>query len=80
MLKTGNLSKKQAQNALSGKLNKTKSQQENQKEKQGDKSEKQAQNEQIYVKTRPKLHFAINQNSKSTIKLVKKQFTEQYLQ
>jgi len=51
--KIGNLTAKKAQNALAGKFNKTKNQQENQIKNQGDKSEKQAQNEQILTKTRP---------------------------
>jgi len=44
------LSEKQAQNALAGKF---KNQQENQIKKQGGKSEKQDQNEQIFTKTCP---------------------------
>jgi len=51
--KIGNLTEIQPQNALAGKFNKTKNQQENQIKNQGDKSEKQAQNEQIFTKTRP---------------------------
>jgi len=51
--KIGNLTEKQAQNALAGKFNKTKNQQENQIKNQGDKSEKQVQNEQIFTKKRP---------------------------
>jgi len=51
--KIGNLTEKQAQNALTGKFNKSKNQQENQIKNRVAIPKKQAQNEQIFPKTRP---------------------------
>ena len=51
--KIGNLPEKQAQNGLAGKFNKTKNQQANFLKIRVTNSKKQAQNEQIFTKTRP---------------------------
>jgi len=51
--KIGNSTEKEAQNVLARKFNKTKNQQEKRIKNQGGKSEKQAQNEKIFTKTRP---------------------------
>jgi len=51
--KIGNLTEKQTQHALVGKCNKTKNQQVNERKKHGGKPKKQAQNDQIFTKTRP---------------------------
>jgi len=51
--KIGNFVEKQAQHALAGRMNKTKTQQENQIQSREGNPKKQTQTEKIFIKTRP---------------------------